>query len=102
MEIEELQGKISALDAKSSKLLDQKFVSLVKNSKKCNNMLEIISEVSALTRKSEEQVDGWFEKTWRNIKTFKREEKEALEFLFEVFKIYFFGPICRPIVTFLN
>ena len=58
MEIEELQGKISALDAKSSKLLDQKFVSLVKNSKECNNMLEIISEVNALTRKSEEQVDG--------------------------------------------
>ena len=43
MEIEELQGKISALD-KSSKLLHQKFVSLVKNSEKCNNMLEIISD----------------------------------------------------------
>ena len=43
MEIEELQGKISALD-KSSKLLDQKFVSLVKKSEKCNNMLEIISD----------------------------------------------------------
>ena len=41
MENEELQGKISALD-KSSKLLDQKFVSLVKNSEKCNHMLEII------------------------------------------------------------
>ena len=40
MEIEELQGKISALD-KGSKLLDQKLVSLVKNSE--NNMLEIIS-----------------------------------------------------------
>ena len=41
MEIEELQRKIPALD-KSSKLLDQKFVSLVKNSDKCNNMPEII------------------------------------------------------------
>ena len=40
MEIEELQGKISALD-KGSKLLGQKLVSLVKNSE--NNMLEIIS-----------------------------------------------------------
>ena len=53
MEIEELQGKISALD-KSSKLLDQKFVSLVKNSEKCSNMLEIISEGNALKRKSED------------------------------------------------
>ena len=33
---------------KSSKLLDQKFVSLVKNSEKCNSMLEIISEANAL------------------------------------------------------
>ena len=41
MEIEELQRKIPALD-KSSKLLDQKFVSLVKNSEKCNNMPKII------------------------------------------------------------
>ena len=40
MEIEELQGKISALD-KDSKLLDQKLVSVVKNSE--NNMLEIAS-----------------------------------------------------------
>ena len=43
MEIEELRGKISALD-KCSKLLDQKFVSLVKNSEKCNHILEIISD----------------------------------------------------------
>ena len=41
MEIEELQGKISALD-KSSKLLDQKFVSLVRNSEERSNMLETI------------------------------------------------------------
>ena len=47
MEIEELQEKMSARD-KSSKLLDQKFASLVKNSEKCNNMLEIASEVNAL------------------------------------------------------
>ena len=56
MEIEELQGKISALD-KSSKRLDQEFVSLVKSFVKCDNMLEIISEANALKRKSEEQVD---------------------------------------------
>ena len=52
MEIKELQEKISALD-KSSKLLDLKFVSLVKNSEECNNMLEIISEATELKRKSE-------------------------------------------------
>ena len=34
------------------------------------------------------------------ILTFKTEQKEALEFLFEVFKIYFFRPLF--IVTFLN
>ena len=51
MEIKELQGKIVAL-GKSTKLLDQKFVSLVRNSEKCNNMLEIISEVNVLKRKS--------------------------------------------------
>ena len=56
MEIEELQGIISALD-KSSKLLDQKFVSLVRNSEECSNMLETISEANALKRKSEEQID---------------------------------------------
>ena len=56
MEIKELQGKILALD-KSSKLLDQTFVSLVKNSEKYNNMLELISEANALKRKSEEQID---------------------------------------------
>ena len=56
MEIEELQGKISALD-KSSKLLDQKFVSLVRYSEECSNMLEPISEANALKRKSEEQID---------------------------------------------
>ena len=55
-EIEELQGKISALD-KSSKLLGQKFVSLGKNSEKCKNMLDMLSEANALKRKSEEQVD---------------------------------------------
>ena len=53
MEIEYLQGKVSALD-KSSKLLDQKLVSLVKNSEKCNNMLEIMSEANSLEQKSEE------------------------------------------------
>ena len=47
MEIEELQGEISALD-KSSELQDQKFASLVKNSEKCNNMLEMISEANEL------------------------------------------------------
>ena len=51
MEIKELQGKIPAL-GKSTKLLDQKFVSLVRNSEKCNNMLETISEVNVLKRKS--------------------------------------------------
>ena len=56
MVIEELQEKISALD-KRSKLLDQNFVSLVKNSEKCNNILEIISEANALKRRSEKQVD---------------------------------------------
>ena len=100
MEIKELQGKISALD-KSSKLLDQKFVSLVENYEKCNNMLEIISEANALKSKSEEQLDD-MKKTWGNIKTFKREQKEASEFLFEVFKIYLFGPSIRLIVAFLN
>ena len=73
MEIEELQGKISALD-KSSKLLDQKFVSLVKNSEKCNNMLEMISEVNELKRKSEEQVDDMrkLEDTLKLLKDKKR------------------------------
>ena len=56
VEIEELQGIISALD-KSSKLLDQKFVSLVRNSEECSNILETISEANALKRKSEEQID---------------------------------------------
>ena len=51
MGIKELQGKIVAL-GKITKLLDQKFVSLVRNSEKCNNMLEIISEVNVLKRKS--------------------------------------------------
>ena len=73
MEIEELQGKISALD-KSSKLLDQKFVSLVKNSEKCNNMLEMISEANELKRKSEEQVDDMrkLEETLKLLKEKKR------------------------------
>ena len=51
MGIKELQGKIVAL-GKITKLLDQKFVSLVRNSEKCNNMLETISEVNVLKRKS--------------------------------------------------
>ena len=100
MEIEELQRKIPALD-KSSKLLDQKFVSLVKNSEKCNNMPEIIIRNQCIETKLW-GTGWWYKKTWRNIKTFKREEKEALKFLFEVFKIYFFGLSSRPIVTFLN
>ena len=73
MEIKELQEKISALD-KSSKLLDLKFVSLVKNSEKCNNMLEIISEAIELKRKSEEQVDDMrkLEETLKLLKEKKR------------------------------
>ena len=73
MEIKELQEKISALD-KSSKLLDLKFVSLVKNSEKCNNMLEIISEATELKRKSEEQVDDMrkLEETLKLLKEKKR------------------------------
>ena len=73
MEIKELQEKISALD-KSCKLLDQKFVSFVKNSEKCNNMLGIISEANALKRKSEEQVDDMrkLEETLKLLKEKKR------------------------------
>ena len=73
MEIKELQEKISALD-KSSKLLDLKFVSLVKNSEKRNNMLEIISEAIELKRKSEEQVDDMrkLEETLKLLKDKKR------------------------------
>ena len=73
MEIKELQGKISTLD-KSSKLLDQKFAFLVKNSEKCNNILEITSEVHALKQKSEEQVDDMrkLEETLKLLKTKKR------------------------------
>ena len=99
MEIKELQGKISALD-KSCKLVDQKFLSIVKNSEKCNSMLEITSEGNALKQKSEEQVDDM--RKLEETLTFKREEKEAVEFLFEIFKIYFFGPSSTPTVTFLN
>ena len=77
MEIKELQEKISALD-KSSKLLDLKFVSLVKNSEKCNNMLEIISEAIELKRKSEEQVDDMrkLEETLKLLKEKKRKLKD--------------------------
>ena len=74
MEIGELQGKISVL-GKSSKLLDQKFISLVKNSEKCNdNMLEIISEANTLKRKSDEQVDDMreLEETSKLLKEQKR------------------------------
>ena len=73
MKIEELQGKISALD-KICKLVDQKFVSVVKNSGKCNNMLEITSEGNALKQKSEEQVDdmGKLEETLKLLKERKR------------------------------
>ena len=73
MKIEELQGKISALD-KICKLVDQKFVSVVKNSGKCNNMLEITSEGNALKQKSEEQVDDMrkLEETLKLLKEKKR------------------------------
>ena len=73
MEIRELQGKISVL-GKSSKLLDQKFISLVKNSEKCNDMLEIISEANTLKRKSDEQVDDMreLEETSKLLKEQKR------------------------------
>ena len=73
MKIEELQGKISALD-KICKLVDQKFVSVVKNSGKCNNMLEITSEGNALKQKSEEQVDDMrkLEETLKLLKERKR------------------------------
>ena len=76
MEIEELQGKISALD-KSSELQDQKFASLVKNSDKCNNMLEMISEANELKWKSEEQVDDMrkLEETLKLLKEKKRKLK---------------------------
>ena len=76
MEIEELQGEISALD-KSSELQDQKFASLVKNSEKCNNMLEMISEANELKWKSEEQVDDMrkLEETLKLLKEKKRKLK---------------------------
>ena len=70
------------------------------NSEKCKNMLEIISEGNAFKQKSEEQVDDM--RKLEETLTFKREEKEAVEFLFEIFKIYFFGPSSTPTVTFLN
>ena len=69
------------------------------NSEKCNNMLEIISEGNAFKQKSEEQVDD-MRKLEETLKLLK--ERKGLEFLFEVFKIYFFGPSSRPTVTFLN
>ena len=77
MKIEELQGKISALD-KICKLVDQKFVSVVKNSGKCNNMLEITSEGNALKQKSEEQVDDMrkLEETLKLLKEKKRKLKD--------------------------
>ena len=78
MKIEELQGKISALDERS-KLLDQKFVSLVKNSEKCNSMLEIISEVHALKRKSEEQVDD-MRKLEETLKLLKEKKRKLYNF----------------------
>ena len=70
---ENYKDKISVL-GKSSKLLDQKFISLVKNSEKCNNMLEIISEANALKRKSDEQVDDMreLEETSKLLKEQKR------------------------------
>ena len=76
MEIEELQGEISALD-KNSELQDQKFASLVKNSEKCNNMLEMISEANELKWKSEEQVDDMrkLEETLKLLKEKKRKLK---------------------------
>ena len=69
MKIEKLQEKISALD-KSSKLIDQKFVFFVRNSDKCTNMLETISEAHALKRKYERQVDdmGKLEETLKLLK----------------------------------
>ena len=75
MEIKELQGKIPAL-GKSTKLLDQKFVSLVRNSEKCNNMLEIISEVNVLKRKSQEQVDD-MRKPEETLKLLKEKNSKA-------------------------
>ena len=77
MGIKELQGKIVAL-GKITKLLDQKFVSLVRNSEKCNNMLEIISEVNVLKRKSQEQVDDMrkLEETLKLLKEKKRKLKD--------------------------
>ena len=70
---ENYKDKISVL-GKSSKLLDQKFISLVKNSEKCNDMLEIISEANTLKRKSDEQVDDMreLEETSKLLKEQKR------------------------------
>ena len=77
MGIKELQGKIVAL-GKITKLLDQKFVFLVRNSEKCNNMLEIISEVNVLKRTSQEQVDDMrkLEETLKLLKEKKRKLKD--------------------------
>ena len=75
MKIKELQGKIPAL-GKSTKLLDQKFVSLVRNSEKCNNMLETISEVNVLKRKSQEQVDD-MRKPEETLKLLKEKNSKA-------------------------
>ena len=80
MEIEELQGKISALD-KSSTLLDQKFVSLWKNSEKCKNMLDILSEANALKRKSEEQVDD-MRKPEETLKLLKEKKESCRIFIY--------------------
>ena len=46
----------------------------MKNSEKCNSMLEVLSEVNALKRKSEEQVDDLrkLEETLKLLKEKKR------------------------------
>ena len=50
----------------------------MRNSEKCNNMLEIISEVNVLKRKSQEQVDDMrkLEETLKLLKEKKRKLKD--------------------------
>lgn len=76
MEIEELQVQ---------KLLNQKFISLVRNSEKCTNMLETILEPNAWKRKSEEHDMREREETLKLLK----DKKGNFKLLFQTLKMFF-------------
>ena len=51
----------------------------MKNSEKCNSMLEVLSEVNALKRKSEEQVDD-LRKLEETLKLLKEKKRKLQNF----------------------